>query len=236
MNSRICFQSLRPAYIRSGDIMTNKTNTLDLRVFGAIEEKILSGEYKSGEQLTEMRLSSEFGVSRTPVREALAMLEREGLIELIPNKGAIVVGISKEDLVDIYSIRKRLEGLAASMAAERIGEKEKSELSEIVELSEFYIAKNDCEKLKVLDSKFHQAIYTASGSRMLEKVLSDLHRSISAYRKMSLSVPGRLELSVNEHKEILKSILDGDAKKADELTARHVESALDNLINKINEE
>ena len=210
--------------------MTDKANTLDLRVFGAIEEKILSGEYRSGEQLTEMRLSSEFGVSRTPVREALAMLEREGLIELIPNKGAIVVGISKKDLIDIYSIRKRLEGLAASMAAERIGEKEKSELSE------FYISKNDCEKLKVLDSSFHKTIYTASGSRMLEKVLSDLHRSISSYRKMSLSVPGRLERSVHEHKEILKAILDGDTKKADELTALHVESALDNLINKIKED
>ena len=199
-------------------------------IYESLEEKILSGEYKIGEQITENRISAELGVSRTPVREALMMLEKDGLIDLIPNKGAVVRGVSTDDLIDIYNIRKRLEGLAASLAAARIDEKGVSELSEIVELSEFYISKNDAEKIKKLDSDFHACVYRYSGSRMLEKVLSDLHRSVSTYRKKSLLSPGRLEKSVKEHREILNAIKAGDAEKADELASLHVGAALDNLL------
>lgn len=199
-------------------------------VYESLEEKILSGEYKIGEQITENRISTELGVSRTPVREALMMLEKDGLVDLIPNKGAVVRGVSTDDLIDIYNIRKRLEGLAASLAARRIDEKGVEELSEIVELSEFFISKNDAEKLKKLDSDFHARIYFYSGSRMLEKVLSDLHRSIGSYRKKSLENPGRLEKSVKEHRTILEAIKAGDAEKADELASLHVGAALDNLL------
>ena len=199
-------------------------------VYASLEEKILSGEYKIGEQITEKRISTELGVSRTPVREALLMLEKDGLVELIPNKGAVVRGISVGDLVDIYNIRKRLEGLAASLAAERIDEKGIAELSEIVELSEFFILKNDTEKLKQFDSDFHACVYKYSGSRMLEKVLCDLHRSIGSYRKRSLENPGRLEKSVKEHREMLEAIKAGDAEKADMLASLHVGAALENLL------
>jgi len=209
-------------------------STLDQRVYSAIEEKILSGEYKVGEQITENRLSSELGVSRTPVREALMMLELNGLIDLIPNKGATVRGISVDDLIDIYKIRIRLEGLAASLAAERIDADGIRQLEETVELSEFYISKNDCEKIKELDSTFHSCVYRQSGSRMLEKVLSELHRSIGLYRKRSLENPGRIEKSVREHREILEAIKSKDAQKADELTALHVSAALKNLLGVIN--
>ena len=178
-------------------------------VYDSLEEKILYGEYKIGEQITEKRISTDLGVSRTPVREALAMLEKDGLVELIPNKGAVVRGISSDDLIDIYNIRKRLEGLAASLAAQRIDEKGISELTEIVELSEFFILKNDTEKIKQFDSDFHACVYRYSGSRMLEKVLSDLHRSIGAYRKRSLENPGRLAKSVKEHREMLEAIKAG---------------------------
>lgn len=199
-------------------------------VYSSIEEKILSGEYKIGEQITENRISAELGVSRTPVREALMMLERDGLIDLIPNKGAVVRGISPNDLIDIYEIRKRLEGLAASLAALRIDKKGIDELAEIVDLSDFYIKKGDTEKIKKLDSEFHSCIYRYSGSRMLEKVLSDLHRSIGSYRKMSLEIPGRIEKSVMEHREIFNAIKDGDQKKSDDFMSHHVGAALDNLL------
>ena len=199
-------------------------------VYESLEEKILSGEYKIGEQITENRISAELGVSRTPVREALMMLEKDGLVDLIPNKCAVVRGVSTDDLIDIYNIRKRLEGLAASLAARRIDEKGISELKETVELSEFYISKNDAEKLKQLDSDFHARVYHYSGSRMLEKVLSDLHRTVGSYRKRSLENPARLEKSVTEHREIFNAIKAGDAEKADELASLHVGAALDNLL------
>ena len=209
--------------------MNGEIKTLDGRVYDQVEKKIISGEYKVGEQITEMRISKELGVSRTPVREALAMLERDGLIEIIPNKGARVCGVSENDLIDIYKIRQRLEGLCASLASQRINEEGIHNLEEIIELSEFYMMKNNHEKLKELDTDFHQCIYKHSGSRMISKILSDLHRSIGYYRKLSLQNPQRLDNSVKEHKEILEAIKNKDALKADELAAHHAESALENL-------
>ena len=199
-------------------------------VYTSIEDKIISGEYRAGEQITEMRLSGELGVSRTPVREALAMLEKDGLVELIPNKGAVVRGISQSDLIDIYAIRKRLEGLCAELCAERISDKGKKELSDIVELSEFYLSKKDSEKLSALDSRFHACIYENCGSRMLGKILSDLHRVIGAYRRRSLDNPDRVGRSVAEHREIFEAIASKDAARAEELMSAHIGAALTNLL------
>ena len=196
----------------------------------ALEDAILSGEYKRGDSLTEMSLCKKLGVSRTPVRSALHRLSEEGLIEIAPNRGAIVVGMNDDDLADIYKTRIRLEGLASSMATERMSDVEKHALAETVELSEFYLGKGDVEKLKELDTNFHIIIYKASGSRTLSKILSELHRNIRSYRKLSLTVPGRLEKSIEEHKEILAAIQSGDAKKADEITSRHIENAMNNMI------
>ena len=104
--------------------MINKgTASLEARVYSELQDAILMGEFKKGEALTEISLSERLGVSRTPVRGALSRLYDDGLVELIPNRGAVVIGITKEDLIDIYRIRMRLEGLASSMAAEKITEK-----------------------------------------------------------------------------------------------------------------
>ena len=198
-------------------IISKDTSSLEERVYGELEEAILSGEFKSGEALTELSLSEKLGVSRTPVRSAIHRLAEEGLIAITPNRGAVVIGVTEQDLIDIYKIRIRLEGLAAAMAATKMTDEEKKALAESVELAEFYIQKNDTEKLKELDTSFHGAIYRASGSRILCKILSELHRNIKAYRKLSLTVPGRLEKSVEEH-------------RADRLTSLHVERALANLL------
>lgn len=211
-------------------IIDESTKSLEEKVYLALEDAILSGEYKRGDALTEMSLCKKLGVSRTPVRSALHRLSEEGLIEVAPNRGAIVVGMNDEDLADIYKIRIRLEGLASSMAAERMSDEEKRALAETVELSEFYLGKGDVEKLKELDTSFHIIIYKASGSRTLSKILAELHRNIRSYRKLSLTVPGRLEKSIEEHKEILEAIQSGDAKRADEITSRHIENAMNNMI------
>lgn len=211
-------------------IIDESTKSLEEKVYLALEDAILSGEYKRGDALTEMSLCKKLGVSRTPVRSALHRLSEEGLIEVVPNRGAIVVGMNDDDLADIYKIRIRLEGLASSMAAERINEEEKSALAETVELSEFYLGKGDVEKLKELDTNFHIIIYKASGNRTLSKILSELHRNIRSYRKLSLTVPGRLEKSIEEHKDILAAIQSGDAKRADEITSHHIENAMNNMM------
>ena len=211
-------------------IVDNKAKTLEESVFFTLEEEILSGELKRGETLTETSLSTRLGVSRTPLRSALQRLSEEGLIELKPNRGAVVLGIGAEELVDIYKIRMRLEGLASAEAARRISDEDKKRLREAVELSEFYITKQDAEHLKELDSEFHNIIFKASGNRLLYKTLSELHRNIQFYRKRSLTVADRLEKSIKEHREILSAIERGDAEAADKLTFAHVEAALENLL------
>ena len=205
-------------------------------VYSRLEEEILSGELKRGESLVEISLGKRLGVSRTPIRGALHRLSEEGLVEISPNRGATVLGINVDDLVDIYRLRERLEGLASSLAATRITNEEIKKLTEAVDLAEFYIKKNDTEHTKELDTVFHSVIYKASGSRFLERTLSELHRKIKAYRKLSLTVPGRLERTECEHREILEAIKEGDAEKADSLTSLHVRRALENMLTAVNKE
>ena len=211
-------------------IIDKKNASLEEQVTSRLEEEILSGKLPRGTALTELSLSARLGVSRTPIRAALHTLAEEGIISLIPNRGAVVVGVTREDLIDIYNIRTRLEGLASATAAERISEEDLGKLRESVELAEAYIKKNDAEHLRELDTEFHSIIYRASGNRMLAKILSDLHRNITSYRKMSLTVPGRLEKSVGEHREILEAIAAHNAKKAEALTSAHIAAALDNML------
>ena len=211
-------------------IVDNRSPSLEEMVFSRLEEEILSGELTRGTALGEIALSKRLGVSRTPVRGALHRLAEEGLVEILPNRGATVIGINIDDLVDIYNIRERLEGLASALAAKRATVDEISRLTEAVELAEFYISKNDTEHIKELDTVFHSIIYAASGSRFLSRTLSELHRKIKSYRKRSLSVPGRLERSADEHREILEAIKRGDAEEADRLTSNHIKYALNNMI------
>lgn len=211
-------------------MITEKSLSLEEMVYTNLEEEILSGKLTRGTSLGEIPISLRLGVSRTPVRGALHRLSEDGLVEILPNRGAVVLGINSEDLIDIYHIRMRLEGLASASAAERISEEDLTKLSDAVELAEFYINKKDTEHLKELDTQFHSIIYRASGNRLLNKVLSELHRKTKAYRKLSLSVPGRLEKSAFEHREILMAIKERNPEKADRLTSLHVERALENML------
>ncbi len=211
-------------------IIDNFAKSLEQSVFLQLEEEILNGVIKKGDTITETSLSARLGVSRTPIRAALHHLAEEGLIKLEPNRGATVLGVSEVDLIDIYTIRMRLEGLAASEAAVKIGEEALSELRDSVELSEFYIKKRDAEHIKELDTRFHEIIYTASGNMRLDKILSELHRNIRVYRKLSISNGTRPERSVEEHREILSAIEAGDAPLADRLMTEHIRAALNNVL------
>lgn len=215
-------------------IVDDRSPSLEEMVFSKLEEEILSGMLARGEALGEIALSKRLGVSRTPVRGALHRLAEEGLVQVLPNRGATVIGINMDDLVDIYNIRERLEGLASALAAKRATPEEIKRLTDVVELADFYISKNDTEHIKELDTVFHSIIYSASGSRFLSGTLSELHRKIKSYRKRSLAVPGRLEKTAEEHREILEAIKRGDAEEADRLTSDHIKCALSNMILALN--
>ena len=123
------------------------------RVFNKIREDILYGKYKQNDALKETNISNELGVSRTPVREAIRQLELEGLVSIIPNKGAVVNGINSKDIRDIYAIRSLLEGLCAKWAVENIQQKQIEELEEIIFLSKFHVKKGNYEQLFELDNR-----------------------------------------------------------------------------------
>lgn len=205
------------------------SGSLRIRVFNAIENAILNDEYKEGESLNEIKIARELEVSRTPVREALMQLELEGLVKNIPNKGAVVVGISEKDIEDIYEIRMCIEGLASRLCAEKITDDELKVLGRTVDLQEFYLGKNDLEQIRKLDGDFHKIIYEASRSRPLRFMLSNFHNYIKRARDISVQAEGRAEKMVSEHRAILKAIRDGEGALAEKLTAEHIFNAESNI-------
>lgn len=199
------------------------------RVFHRIREDILSGKYSENDELKEATIGAEFGVSRTPVREALRQLELEGLVSIVPNKGAYVTGISDKDTRDIYIIRSYLEGLAARWACERISEEEIENLEEIVYLSEFHAKKKHYEQLVELDNKFHESIYRASGSKILEHELTTFHHYLERIRKQSLKKEERAQQSNEEHLAILEAIRRRDGDMAEKLAHEHIIYTIENM-------
>ena len=209
-------------------------SALENAVYTALEEKILTGVLRPGEPLTEARVSEETGASRTPVREALHHLEQDGLIRALPNRSAVVVGITRRDLADIYEIRRRIEGLASRRAAESITAEAGRRLLEIVEMQEFFVTRG-ADKLKELDHEFHDAVYALCDSRILVTTLSRLHRQTGFFRRRSLFAEGRAESSVAEHRAIAEAIVAGNADEAERLTVLHIDNAYVNLLKVLEE-
>lgn len=209
--------------------MEYQEKSLGGQIFNKIREDILSGVYAQGDELKEATLGKKLGVSRTPVREALRQLELEGLVEIIPNRGARVTGISKKDVRDIYQMRYWLEGLAARWAAGHIKEEQIAELEEVVFLSEFHLKDEKQEQIVRLDGRFHEIIYEAAASRMLEHVLRDFHYYVKSARGVSVKSKKRAEESVKEHKAILEAIRKKDGDLAEKLANKHIGHVIDNL-------
>lgn len=211
-------------------INTSEQGSLTTKVFKILEKAILKGEFLPGEALTEQSLSNQLGVSRTPVREALRQLELAGLVKTVPNKGAEVVGISEKDVDDIYTIRVHIEGLAARWAAENISEEDIKKLKDTLELQEFYVSKGDTDRVKSLDSSFHEAVYKASESNPLRQILSQLHNYIQSSRGLSIDSEGRAVAAVAEHRKIFEAIESGNGDLAEKEAQIHIINAKQSLL------
>ena len=201
------------------------------QIFEQLERDILSGKYARGELLTELRLSEELGVSRTPIREAIRRLEQENILEEA-GRGVTVVGISQEDMLDMYEIRIRIEGLAAEWAAERMSAEELAGMRDTVELQRYYTEKQDgnhSDQIKNLDSRFHEQVYRACGSRALMDTLLNLHKKMTKFRMASVSKHSRALQSVEEHEAVLAALSARDGKAANEAMTRHVMNARDRM-------
>lgn len=199
------------------------------RVFHTIRENILSGRYRQHEELKENTIAQELNVSRTPVREALRQLELEGLVSIVPNKGAYVIGITEKDMKDIYIARSLLEGRCTRWAAEHITKEQIDKLEENLELSEFYAQKKNYVQVCELDSRFHEILYQASNSRMFHHLLSDFHHYVERVRRISLATEGRAIRCNEEHRRILDAVKVADVALAERLATEHVLNTLENI-------
>lgn len=199
------------------------------QVYERIREDILAGKYPQNKELKETAIGAQLGVSRTPVREALRQLELEGLVNIIPNRGAYVNMITAKDVQDIYIIRPMLEGLCARWATENITKEQLDDLEETLCLSEYHTKKENYEKLFELDSQFHEQLYRASGSRILNHVLSDFHDYVKRVRRLSLASESRSVRSTEEHRAIFEAIRDRDPDRAEELAKQHVKRTVENI-------
>ena len=214
------------------DVKQEVTDKYSLRgrVFHKIREDILSGQYKEHEELKEVAISEEMGVSRTPVREALRQLELEGLVQIIPNKGAYVTGITEKDVKDIYMLRSLLEGLCAKWACEHITKEQMEEMEENVYLAKFHAQKGHLEQLAELDNRFHDIMYEACNSKMLEHLLKDFHQYVLRVRKKTLNNVNRGTASNQEHELIMEAIREKDGNMAEKLANCHMINAYDNMV------
>lgn len=202
-------------------------------VLEAIREAIINGTLKPRERLMEIQLAEELGVSRTPIREALRKLEIEGFIVMVPRKGAYVADLSFKDIADVFEIRSALEGLAAGLAAERITDEELEEMERLLIEKAEAIAANDIEKLVVVDTKFHDAIYKASRNESLTNIINNLREQIQRFRATTLAYPGRMKESLDEHRGIVEALQSRDVQLSRKLAGEHIENAENSMIDAI---
>jgi len=199
-------------------------------VFEALREAIINGTLKPGERLMELQLAEDLGVSRTPIREAIRKLELEGLVVMIPRKGAYVAGISIKDIADVFEIRAALESLAAGLAAKRITEPEIKELYRSLEKVAEASQEGDFEKVVQSDTELHDLIYKASRNGRLVQLINKLREQIQRFRSTTLSYPGRIKQTLEEHEKLVKAISQGDSSLARALAQEHIENAENSMM------
>ena len=208
----------------------NRGANLTDRVYEELRQNILLGKYQDGEALTELGVAKELKVSRTPVREALRQLELEELVEIRPNRGAVVKGITIEDIRDIYEIRIMIESMAAARAALEAAPEDLDMLEETLDLTQFYLERENYEKLLSMDGRFHQQLYDICQSRMRRRILKDLHNYVGRSRGASLKTEGRAIESLHEHRLILEAMKNHDAEAAKARMAEHVRNTQNNIM------
>lgn len=206
-----------------------KSTSLADQIFEKLENDIIHGVYPHGEILTELKLVEQLGVSRTPIREALRRLEQERLIE-DTGKGSRVVGITRDDVLDIMNIRLHLEGLAAYYATLNITADGIEALAHIVDLQDFYFAKWDVEHLRQVDDEFHEQICLLSKRNVIKDTLLPLHRKTRRYRKIAMEDRERAAKTLREHREIFQAIAARNAQLAMELSTKHIENAKEHML------
>lgn len=219
------------------DTNFNVNEYLPLRdvVFNTLRQAIITGEFAPGERLMEISLANRLGVSRTPVREAIRKLELEGLVIMIPRKGAQVARITEKNLRDVIEIRTVLEEFAAVLACERI---DQSGLHDLRQAHEHFIRSvenGDILDIVDKDETFHDTIFRATNNDRLISIINNLREQFYRYRMEYVKDIRQRSNLVEEHRELLDAISSRDSIKAKELMKTHLLNQQQEVINNIQE-
>lgn len=203
-------------------------------VFHTLRQAILRGELKPGERLMEIHLAQKLGVSRTPVREAIRKLELEGLVRMIPRKGAVVAEITISDLEDVLEVRMALEELAVKLACRMLTPEQLDEIGGLADEFEQTLYGEDVGACAQADMRFHEAIYAATGNGRLVQILNNLREQMYRYRMEYLKDRDAHQQLVQEHAEILEALAARDVERALEASGRHIERQKEHIIGVLN--
>jgi DNA-binding GntR family transcriptional regulator len=192
-----------------------------------LREEIFSKNLAPGSWLDEQSLAAQFGISRTPMREAIKVLASEGLVTIKMRRGAYVTEVTRTDLEQIFTILSLLEGEAAKEAASKASEDELNLLDDLHHRLEKAAADRDIEQFFEINGKFHDLIQEIAGNRWMNGVIADLRKVLKLHRRDSLTSTGRIQNSLLEHREILKALLKRDELTAEALMRKHLAQGLE---------
>ncbi|MEF3254369.1 MAG: GntR family transcriptional regulator [Deferribacterales bacterium] len=205
------------------DLIIDNT-PLSEKIAETLREYIMNGELKPGERLTEPKLSTMFGISRTPIREALRLLENEGFIEIYPRRGAVVSDITAEDVDEIFIIKTKLESLAAELAVNNLTEMDIKRLEDINDKMERYIDTKNVVQLIKLNAEFHDIFIEKSKNTRLIKFIESLNKQFKRVTAYSFTEMGRIKKVINEHNDIIDAFASRDAERVSRLVEFHVKN------------
>ncbi|WP_305045205.1 GntR family transcriptional regulator [Geoalkalibacter sp.] len=194
--------------------------TLREKILETIRDAILRGVLKPGEKVAEPELAERFGISRTPIREAFRQLESEGYLTVIPRKGAVVTALSERDVKEFYAIKAILEGYAARIAAKNLSDKEIERLEAINQRLQQLADEGDVKAFYRTHNEFHELFIRAAGNQKLAELINQLVIKFNRPRMASLSLPGRMQISVNEHSRLLEAFKNRNGEQADNLVRK----------------
>ncbi len=220
------------------DLSTKKDELLPLRdvVFKKLRRAILTGELKPGERLMEIHLADKLGVSRTPIREAIRKLELEGLVVMVPRKGAEVAEISEKSLKDVLEVRRALDMLSAELACERITAEGKTALKRACAAVEEAVNGGRLREIAQKVVALHNIFVEATGNTKLEQIVNNLSEQMYRYRFEYIKDISMHETLLKEHQEIYESIVKCDKKMAARYAKKHIDNQEDAIIRQLHPE
>ena len=201
----------------------DKTQTLRERIVNVLRESIIKGTLKPGERVAESELAEKYGISRTPIREAFRQLETEGFLKVIARRGAEVASLTEEDVREFYEVKSLLESYAAKVAAERLTERDIKRLELLNTSMERFAQNGDIKGFFKADNDFHDVFIQKCGNDKLCNIIQNLLQQFQRVRIASFVIKGRMEVSVEQHKDIIKACCDKDSCLVEQLVKRNAE-------------